>query len=35
VKQLAAPKPQTLPTVSIPKVDLAAYDRMLGKAVGL
>jgi len=35
VKQLAAPKPQTLPTVSIPKVDLAEYDRMLGKAVGL
>ena len=34
VKDLAAPKPQVVPSVSIPKVDLAEYDRMLGEAVG-
>jgi hypothetical protein len=35
VKDLAAPQPRTVPAVEIPKVDLAEYDRMLGKAVGL
>ncbi|MGH7427519.1 MAG: IS21 family transposase [Candidatus Methylomirabilaceae bacterium] len=34
VKQLAAPQPQTVPSVSIPKVDLALYDRMLEEAAG-
>jgi hypothetical protein len=35
VKELAAPEPSRVPRVQIPKVDLAEYDRMLGKAVGL
>jgi len=35
VKDLVAPRPSTVPTVEIPKVDLAEYDRMLGRAVGL
>ncbi len=34
VKQLAAPEPQTVPSVSIPKVDLALYDRMLAATAG-
>jgi len=34
VRELAAPKPQTVPVVSIPKVDLAEYDRMLGEVAG-
>ena len=34
VKQLAAPEPLTVPTVSIPQVDLALYDRMLGETAG-
>jgi transposase InsO family protein len=34
VKQLAAPKPQTVPSVSIPKVDLAFYDQMLVETAG-
>jgi hypothetical protein len=34
VKQIAAPEPQTVPAVSIPKVDLALYDRMLEGTAG-
>jgi len=34
VKQLAAPEPQTVPSVSIPKVDLTLYDQMLGETAG-
>jgi hypothetical protein len=34
VKQLAAPEPQKVPSVSIPKVDLALYDRMLEQTAG-
>ena len=34
VKQLAAPEPQTVPSVSIPKVDLTLYDRMLEHTAG-
>jgi transposase InsO family protein len=34
VKQLAAPEPQKVPTLSIPKVDLALYDQMLEQTVG-
>ena len=34
VKQLAAPEPQMVPLVSIPKVDLAFYDRLLGETAG-
>jgi hypothetical protein len=34
VKQLAAPEPQAVPSVSIPRVDLAAYDQMLGETAG-
>lgn len=34
VKQLAAPEPQTVPLVLIPKVDLTVYDRMLGETAG-
>jgi len=34
VKQLAAPEPRTVPCVSIPKVDLTLYDRMLGETAG-
>jgi len=34
VKQLAAPEPQKVPSVSIPKVDLALYDRMLEHTAG-
>jgi len=34
VKQLAAPEPQTVPSVSIPKVNLALYDQMLEGTAG-
>lgn len=34
VKQLAAPEPQSVPSVSIPKVDLALYDQMLVETRG-
>jgi len=34
VKQLVAPEPQKAPVVSIPKVDLALYDRMLEQTAG-
>jgi hypothetical protein len=34
VKQLAVPKPLTVPTVSIPQVNLALYDRMLAETAG-
>jgi len=34
VQDLVAPKPITVPVISIPKPDLTQYDRMLGNLVG-
>jgi hypothetical protein len=35
VRDLAAPAPATVPTLSIPKPDLSEYDRMLGQFAGV
>lgn len=31
VKDLASPRPTSVPKLSVPQVDLAQYDRMLGR----